>query len=197
LSTAYKNHVHRITRFGAGYAIDKVDFLEMLRLARNDAVNPVNIQKAWAVVGLAPFNPQLILQNYPYKDSQAIEKASFAAEQALLAAKHASQAAEHYEFSVRPCTPPEAVIRCQGPNGIREAIITPANTQQVRDLLEQALNGPDSQEIVQKVCKSAITALAECTIQESTNADLLAHAQRKEGKKRRRKGNCGLAMVAN
>jgi hypothetical protein len=39
--------------------------------------------------------------------------------------------------------------------------------------------------------------MVECTVQESTNADLLAHLQRKEGKRRRRKGNCGLAQVVN
>ena len=41
--TQYKNHVYRITRLGTGYAIDKVDFLEMLRVARKDAITPTNI----------------------------------------------------------------------------------------------------------------------------------------------------------
>jgi len=178
LSTAYKKHVHRITRLGAGYAIDKVDFLEMLRLARNDAVNPTNILKAWKAVGLSPYNPQLILQDFPPQASE-------------------NEAAKYYQVTIRPTTPPEALIRCEGPNGSREAILTPGNTRQVQCLLEKALHGQDTQLIVQKVCKSAIIAMAESTIQESTNADLLAHAQRKEGKRRRRKGNCGLAQVVN
>jgi len=178
LSTAYKKHVYRITRLGAGYAIDKVDFLEILRLARQDTVNSTNILKAWQACGLSPYNPQLILQKFP------------------LPAEKASQA-EHYQVTIRPTTPPEAVVKCDGPNGTREAIMTPGNTLQVQRLLEKALHGQDAQKIVQKVCKSAIVAMAECTIQERTNADLLAHAQRKEGKKRRRKGNIGLAQVMN
>lgn len=39
--------------------------------------------------------------------------------------------------------------------------------------------------------------MAECTVQERTNADLLAHAARKEAKKKRQKGNIGVAMVMN
>lgn len=62
LATAYKNHVHRVTRLGASYSIDKVDFLELYQQARHDAITPVIIQKAWQKAGLLPFHPELILE---------------------------------------------------------------------------------------------------------------------------------------
>ena len=175
LSTAYKNHVHRITRLGAGYAIDKVDFLEILRLARKDAITPTNIQKAWQAVGLSPYNPHLIVQNFLPKATED----------------------EQYHITIpstgRPDTPPGATVRF----GSFEAVLTPGNTQQVRQLLKQALNGQDAKTIVQKVCKSAILAMADSALLERTNSDLLALAQRKEAKKKRRKGLCTGARVMN
>ena len=62
LATTYKNNVQRATRLGTGYYIDKVDFLEFYLKARDQAVTPEIIQKAWAKAGLSPFNPELILQ---------------------------------------------------------------------------------------------------------------------------------------
>ena len=46
LSTAYKRGVHSITRYSARYHIDKVDFLELYKKARIEAISSINIQKA-------------------------------------------------------------------------------------------------------------------------------------------------------
>lgn len=103
-----KKHVHRITRLDAGYAIDKVNFLKMVRLARYDAITSTKILKAWQAVVLSSYNPRLILQQFPPPASE-------------------NQAAEYYQVTIRPTTPPEAVFRCEGPNGSREAILTSGN----------------------------------------------------------------------
>ena len=126
----------------------------MLRLACKDAITPTNIQKAWQAVGLSPYNPYLIVQNFLPKVTED----------------------EQYHITIpstgRPNTPPEAIVRF----GSAEAILTPRNMQQVRQLLKQALNRQDAKIIVQKVGKSAILAIADSALLERTNSDLLALA---------------------
>ena len=46
LATAYKANIRSITRLGASYSIDKVDFLEQYQKARTSAFTFSNIQKA-------------------------------------------------------------------------------------------------------------------------------------------------------
>ena len=147
----------------------------MLRLARKDAIIPTNIQKAWQTAGLSPYNPHLIIQNFPPKVTEN----------------------EQYQITIpstgRPDTPPGATVRF----GSIKAVLTPGNTQQVRYLLKQALNGQDAKTIVEKVGKSAILAMADGALLKRTNSDLLALAQRKEAKKKRRKGLYTGARVMN
>ena len=69
LATVYKNYVQRITRLGASYSIDKVDFLELYQLARTESITPINIQKAWAATGLSPFEPEIVLKHFPLPES--------------------------------------------------------------------------------------------------------------------------------
>ncbi len=61
LATAYISHVQRITRLGASYHIDKVDFLEIYQIARQEAIIPINVKRAWAASGLLLFKPDLVL----------------------------------------------------------------------------------------------------------------------------------------
>lgn len=95
LATAYKNHVQRVTRLGASYTIDKIDFLELYQQARCDAITPENIRKAWQKTGLLPFNPQLILERYPPPEQP-----------------------QQYNITIRPTTPPEATVTYSGPEVI-------------------------------------------------------------------------------
>ena len=64
LTSAYKRGVHSITRYGARYHIDKEDFLDLYKNARNEAISPINVQKAWTKAGLHSFNPDVILQHF-------------------------------------------------------------------------------------------------------------------------------------
>ena len=59
------------------------------------------------------------------------------------------------------------------------------------------LNGQGAKTIVQNVGKSAILAMADSALLERTNSDLLAIVQRKEAKKKRRKGLYTDARVIN
>jgi hypothetical protein len=47
------------------YMIDKTDFLEIYAEAREKGILVENIKKAWANVGLLPFDPQVILSQLP------------------------------------------------------------------------------------------------------------------------------------
>ncbi len=96
LSIGYKNRVHRVTRVGACYSIDKVDFLELYRLAKQDAITSLNIQKAWAATGFFPFDPQVVLKHFSQKQSEQYEQ---------------------YNVTIQPTTPPEAIISYTGSDG--------------------------------------------------------------------------------
>ena len=61
LATIHKRHVQERSRFAASYSIDKVDFLEIYQISREEAITPHNIASAWAKSGLKPFQPSLIL----------------------------------------------------------------------------------------------------------------------------------------
>lgn len=177
LSIAYKNYVHRVTQLGACYSIDKVDFLKLYRLAKQDAITPLNIQKAWAATGLLPFDPQVVLKHFPQKQSEQYEQ---------------------YNVTIRPTTPPEAIISYTSKNGETKIAITPTNTLQIQQLLRRATTeGIEQVEVLKKVSKAACLAMAERTIQSTTTNELLELNRRKERKTNRTKGNWGNARVLN
>ncbi len=183
MATAYKNNIHAITRFSATYSIDKVDFLEQYRLARNVSMTSINIQKAWKASGLLPFNPQLVLKDFTLP-KEAVE----------------NTLTRSYNITIRPTTPPEAVVSYSGPSGPSEAILTPATTREVQLLMDKVYrqgNQAEAEAILKKVGKSAIFAMADSVIQNRTNEELIEYNKRKENKKNRKKGNDGYARHVN
>ncbi len=182
LTTAYKNNIHAVTRYGAAYSVDKVDFLKQYRLARNKAITPTNIQKAWKATGLFPFNPQLILKDF-----------------ILLKEATERPLAQSYNITIRPTTPPEAVVSYNGPSGSCEAILTPANMREVQLLLDKLCKSSqvEAEILLKKVGKSAMLAMADSIIQNRTNEELIEHNKRKENKKKRKKGNNEYARHVN
>ncbi len=150
LATAYKNNIHTITRFSAAYSVDKVDFLEQYRLARDVSMTSINIQKAWKASGLLPFNPQLILKDF-ILPKEALE----------------NPLTQSYNITIRPTTLPEAVVSCNGPSGPFETFLTPATTREVQLLMDKVCkqgNQAEAEIILQKVGKSAISAMADSII---------------------------------
>lgn len=189
LATKYKNNVHRITRQAAGYLIDKSDFLKQLRRARNDVMIRSNIEKAWAASGLEPFDPYVILKDFP--TNQTMEKAT----------PNEILPDEEYHISIsrnRPHTPPEAIITCAGPHGSKKKVLTPGNTLQVHQLIKQMMKDREDPKVVaQKVSKSCVFTIANEVMLRHTNAQLMDIAQRKDSKKKRRKGHFTGGRVMN
>ena len=169
LAIAYKSNIHSITRLGASYSIDKIDFLEQYQKARITAFTAVNIQKAWEKTGLMPYNPSVVLQAYPEPPP--------------------SSAIEQYTVTIHPTTPSEGTLEYSGPNGFSQKILTPSNTLHVQTILKRAHKEEDLGVMLKKVGKAAILAMAEVTIQERTNKGLMALNRRKEDKGNRQKGN--------
>ena len=183
LSLAYKNHVQRVTRLGTSYSIDKVNFLELYRLVKQEVITPLNIQKAWAAIGLSPFNPQVVLKHFPPPEPEPEPE---------------PEQCEQYNITIRPTTPPEGTMSYSGPNGPAELALTPANTLQVQQLLRQVkADGVNAEEALQKVSKAAIFAMAERVLYTATNSELLELNRRKERKANRAKGNYSNARYIN
>ena len=178
LATAYKANIRSITQLGASYSVDKVNFLEQYQKARVSAFTILNIRKAWEKTGLVPYNPALILDQFP--TSSAPSKSQ----------------AEHYSVTIRPSTP-NATLNYSGPDRSGKTLITPKTTLQVHSILKKAKEGEDVEVILEKVGKAANLAIAEATIQERTNADLLDLHHHKEKKKDRTKGHYGNAKILN
>ncbi len=177
LATAYKAHVQRVTRLGGSYSIDKTDFLELYQQAWHEAITPPNIKKTWTATGLLPFSPALVLQHFP-------------------PVKELEQS-QQYKIFIRSTTPSEATVTYIDSDKGLEVVLTPANTSQVQKLIRQAIKGTTSSQVLQKVGKAAIRAMAESTIQDVTNQELLELNRRKKQKINRIGGNYGTARVMN
>ncbi len=65
LTSAYRRELEAFTRYGAGYSIDKRDFISLYQKAREIALTPKNIQSAWAKSGLFPLDSAVVLQKIP------------------------------------------------------------------------------------------------------------------------------------
>ncbi|KAK3167253.1 hypothetical protein OEA41_010379 [Lepraria neglecta] len=95
---------------------------------------------AWAVTGLSPFDPQIVLKHFPPPETP--------------------EAYEQYNVTIDPTTPPEAVVSYIGKDGKIRVVMTPSNTLQVRQLLHQAkAEGIKPVEVLKKVSKATTNKL--------------------------------------
>ena len=140
-----------------------MEFLEILSGAQDKAITPLNIEKAWAGVGLEPYDPEIVMKRLPKRPS-------------------------------RPVTPPSTVT-LTGPTG--EAVqvpITPANIAQVDELFQRIIEGERQLDLaivlqIQKLCKVASKAIANVSIQHTTNIDLIEAELTKKKRGNRKRGN--------
>jgi hypothetical protein len=65
LVDAYRRILTEKTRWGAGYSINKLMFLEILREARRQAFTEHNIKRSWEKTGLFPFDPKVVISSLP------------------------------------------------------------------------------------------------------------------------------------
>ena len=111
LATYYNAGVRERSKYIVSYSIDKIDFLEILGEARDKAISPANIQKAWESVGLEPYNPKVVLEQLPKQPS------------------------------VRPATPLSTVTWTRPTGEEVQVPITPANVAQVDELFQRIIQG--------------------------------------------------------
>ena len=188
LSTIYKNSLHESTRYGTDYAIDKIDFLELLKPAREKEMTMSNIQGAYTKANFEPFNPELILYEYRDRGNSALSIESSKSHYSII-----------FTTSSSSDSPVEVTIICISPNDdVRNVVMTSHNSLEVKKLLEQTLDMPkDADRIAQKVDKSALHAFASATLMIGQTAQLMTLVFKKESKKKRRKGAVQGARVLN
>ena len=182
LATAYKANIRSITRLGASAHVNKVDFLEQYQKARASAFSIPNIQKAFEKTGLLLYDPARILDLFPTVPSTPSESKS---------------QVKQYSVTIQPTTPRRGTLSYSGPDGLHEKLLTPATTLQVEQMMKKALQGKDVEARLRKISKATNLAMAEVTIQERTNADLLELQRRKEQKANHSKGYYGNAKILN
>jgi DDE superfamily endonuclease len=163
LATAYKAGVQERSKYIVSYSVDKIEFLEILKEARDKAITPLNIQKLWKAVGLEPYNPEVVLRQLPEQPTAQL-------------------------------VTPLSTITWTGPSGeVVQVPITPANIAQVNELFKQIVEGEhklDSAVIlqIQKLRKGASKALANVSIQRTTNVGLIEAELTKKKRSNREKG---------
>jgi hypothetical protein len=174
LATAYKAGVRERSKFIVSYSIDKIDFLEIYGSAREKAITPLNIEKAWKAVGLEPLDPEVVLKQLPARPSVN-----------------------------RPITPPSTVTYT-GPTGEAIHVpITPANVAQVEELFKRIVEcepqlDPETLLKLQKLSKGASKAIANAFIQRTTNVDLItAELTKKKRSNRKNEQNYAYGRVLN
>ena len=184
LQTSYRHMLQKTTRLGAGYKIDKCDFLRLFKKARNETVTPENIVKAWEASGLSPFNPELIIQQFRTDDDKEASKD------------------DNYTVVIRrrPSTPPTAIItHGDYDGGVQRRVCTPHNSKHIEALMDYFLSGEGDAEILkegfEKVSHFALKACTEVVIEKRTYSEILDHLQIREGKKERRKGTCDAKVM--
>ena len=70
LAFHYKKELELLTRFST-VTVDKIDFLKIVQKARKSAISDKNIQTAWRVTGLVPYDPSIVLQKLANKQPVA------------------------------------------------------------------------------------------------------------------------------
>ena len=170
LAALYKKGVRERSRFLVDYSIDKVDFLEIYRSAREGAFTESNISKAWKAVGLEPFDPDVVLKQLP---GQTLA-------------------------TIRPSTP-LVIVSLSARGDTVQVPITLANVAQVEELFEQIKKGerldPATLMRIKKLMKGATKSIANTKIQQATNAELVAAKETKRRRGKRSKENYGFARV--
>jgi hypothetical protein len=172
LAALYKKGVCERSRFLIDYSINKVDFLEIYKIARAGAITESNISKAWKAVGFNPFKPNVVLKQLL---SQTL-------------------------VSLQPTTPPPLLVNLTLDGNAVQMPITLGNVAQIEDLFNNIIKDepqldPATLLKLKKLLKGAIKAMTNAKIQHTTNAKLIAAKEVKKRQGKRSKENYGFAQV--
>jgi len=62
---AYRTRILEQGSLNLVYSVDKLEFLEVYKIARLRGISKENIEKGWRNAGLEPFDPKLVLDLLP------------------------------------------------------------------------------------------------------------------------------------
>ena len=177
LADAYKSAVQRTSCLGAGYDINKDDFIELYQEARYTAITTSNIASGWKKTGLLPYNPSIVLD--------------------IIGKKEPAQITNHFDISnksLRPSTPPEAVLSYDGHLGRYNLLVTPSRVEHYRLVSQLAgENAVFTEDAFKKVSKTAYESQLELIALGHSLKQLQAVEKRKKTKEDRDGGNYGSA----
>ena len=167
-ATAYRKHLEENTRYGGGYKMDKCDFIQFIQMARKNAATEKNIRHAWQKSGLFPINPQVVFDKLRLQIPES-----------------------------RPSTPPpDMTVTASNGDSISVAF-TPANMQQVNQLVQQIKAGNPDPTLSEKLGKACNSALENNILLKSTNNDLIKIDERKKKRADRGQAHLGEGYLLN
>lgn len=178
LLTTYKNDLHEMTRYEIDYAIDKVDFLKLLKSTREKAMTISNIENAYAKTNLESFNFEFILHEYRNRKNSTLNIKSLKTHYSIIIIISNS-----FNFLV------EITIICINSNDeIRNVVMISHNSLEMKKLLKQTLNmSKNVDRIIQKVNKSTLRAFVNVILMIDQIKQLMTLIFKKEFKKKRKK----------
>ncbi|KAL6715953.1 hypothetical protein ACLMJK_006915 [Lecanora helva] len=167
-------------------------------MARNEAITPTNIQKAWAKAGLFPYAPEPIIQKFLPAPAPAPATAP-----APTSVPENPTDQVTWNITFRPTTPPETTISYSNSytHTTFQKVVTPGNIQEVRAITKQFQNNKDlpiaQKEYMQKIANAAEKFMASTQIHSALNTEFFELQKRKKEKANRSRGNYGAARVMN
>jgi hypothetical protein len=181
LAEAYRKVLLRKTKWGAGYLIDKLMFLEILREARNTSFTEHNIKSSWEKTGLFPFEPKVVIGSLPAVILQR--------EQEKAARRKASKPSSRPSTSGQP-TP--LIIETPADVNAIELIIKVSfkavfddlknNVGPITFTLDQQFKNLET--IIQKLGNSATAAITETVLTQDVNKELIESADYQKNRKK-------------
>ena len=177
LAQSYRKHLEEDCRLSeyyidiSEYYIDKMDFIQINQLARQESVTSHNITSAWRKSGLIPYNPSIVLRQLP-----------------------------QYHEAEPPSRPPltpfrNHTLRKDMPAQAFQTSKTPRTVQEVDMLIERLSKIVDETRRPDfiKLCKGTKIALSTSTTQQTLNEEIIA--KQRDVKCKLQKGNYGRTRV--
>jgi hypothetical protein len=182
LANAYRKKLNEKTRWGAGYSIDKMMFLEILREARIASLNKHNIKRSWEKTGLFPFNPEVVIGSLPAVILQREEEAAKAKAIAMAPPSRPTTSGQPAPLSIETPTDVNSiniVINISFKSLFDEfkstlGQVKPSQDQQLKSL----------EFLVQKLGNSATAAITEVILTKGVNKELVESANYQKNRKK-------------
>lgn len=195
LAQSYRRYLTDKTRWGAGYSIDKIKFLEILQLARADAFNHQNIMSSWRKCGLFPFDPEVVIGQLPAVILQREEEAEKARMQmppppatSISRPTTSGNAAPLVVATPQNVADVKAILKVTNEINGKIKVVTESQNRMRQNQAKIRKQITDLQHVVQKLANSATIALTATSLSQAVNKELIevadAHKNRKKVSKK-------------